>query len=457
MKKIIISILAFSLLSVAASADALKEKIIPMRERAKVMDDLLKHRLDTLVPELMRREGIDAWVIMSREYNEDPVLKTMLPATWLSARRRTVLIFLDHGPEKGVERLAAARYGVTDIFKGSWSPEEQPDQWQRIADILNEFDPKRIGLNYSDDWAHADGLVYSERRDFVNAIPDRLRTRLVSAERLSVGWLETRTEKEMEVYEHVMDVAHSIIAEGFSGKIVTPGVTTHEDLKWWYRQRVRDLGLTSWFHTTIGSERSDASKKHIADNNLDPGVIYKGDHVHIDFGIAYLDLMTDTQQNAYVLRDGESDAPDILKEAHRKGNRLQDILTNHFQVGRTGNEILLLTREQSIAENIGPSIYSHPIGLHGHAAGTTIGMWDKQEGVPGSGDYPLHANTAYAIELTAYVDIPTWSSEPFKVKLEQDAFYDGETTNYINGRQTNYHIIDPKEGQPDEGKVKINN
>lgn len=458
MKKIVISILAFSLLSVSASADALKEKIIPMRERAKVMDDLLKHRLDTLVPELMRREGIDAWVIMSREYNEDPVLKTMLPATWLSARRRTVLIFLDHGPEKGVERLAAARYGVTGMFEGSWNPEEQPDQWRRIAEILDNFDPKKIGLNYSDDWGHADGLVYSEQRDFVANIPDRLRTRIVSAEGLSVGWLETRTDKEMEVYEHVMEVAHSIIAEGFSGKVVTPGITTRDDLVWWYRQRIRDLGLTAWFHTSIEPERSDASKKHIAENNLDPNVLYKGDHVHIDFGIAYLDFMTDTQQNAYILRDGENDIPEALKIAHAGGNRLQDILTGQFQVGRTGNEILKRARDQSIAEGIGPIIYTHPIGLHGHAAGTTIGMWDKQEGVPGSGDYPMHANTAYSIELTALVDVPdSWSAEPMKVKLEQDGIYNGETFRYIAGRQTNYHIIDPKEGQPDEGKVKINN
>ncbi|MDG1438665.1 MAG: hypothetical protein P8P98_06770, partial [Emcibacteraceae bacterium] len=422
------------------------------------MDDLLKDRLDNLVPELMRREGIDAWVIMSREYNEDPVLKTMLPATWLSARRRTVLIFLDHGPEKGVERLAAARYGVTDLFKGSWNPEEQPDQWRRIAEIMDEFNPKKIALNYSDDWAHADGLVYSERRDFVANIPDRLRTRIVSGEKLAVGWLETRTDKEMVVYEDVMEIAHGIIAEGFSGKVVTPGVTTRDDLVWWFRQRIRDLGLTTWFHTSIEPERSDASKKHIADNDLDPNVLYKGDHVHIDFGIAYLDLMTDTQQNAYILRDGESDVPEALKIAHAGGNRLQDILTNNFQIGRTGNEILRMTREQSIAEGIGPIIYTHPIGLHGHAAGTTIGMWDKQEGVPGDGDYPMHANTAYSIELTALVDVPdSWSTEPMKVKLEQDGVYDGENFRYIAGRQTNYHIIDPKEGQPDEGKMRINN
>ncbi|MDG1996227.1 MAG: hypothetical protein P8J14_07030 [Emcibacteraceae bacterium] len=458
MRNIFVLLIGLLFIGTATHAQTLEEKVLPMRERAKVMDDLLKDRLDNLVPELMRREGIDAWVIMSREYNEDPVLKTMLPATWLSARRRTVLIFLDHGPEKGVERLAAARYGVTDLFKGSWNPEEQPDQWRRIAEIMDEFNPKKIALNYSDDWAHADGLVYSERRDFVANIPDRLRTRIVSGEKLAVGWLETRTDKEMVVYEDVMEIAHGIIAEGFSGKVVTPGVTTRDDLVWWFRQRIRDLGLTTWFHTSIEPERSDASKKHIADNDLDPNVLYKGDHVHIDFGIAYLDLMTDTQQNAYILRDGESDVPEALKIAHAGGNRLQDILTNNFQIGRTGNEILRMTREQSIAEGIGPIIYTHPIGLHGHAAGTTIGMWDKQEGVPGDGDYPMHANTAYSIELTALVDVPdSWSTEPMKVKLEQDGVYDGENFRYIAGRQTNYHIIDPKEGQPDEGKMRINN
>lgn len=458
MKKILISfvILLTSITGgfaqeTSAPAERLEDKILPLRERAKVMDDLLKHRLDTLIPDLMRREGIDAWVIMSREYNEDPVLKTMLPATWLNARRRTVLMFLDHGPEKGVERIAAARYGVADIFKGSWNPEEEPDQWRRIAQLLSDFDPKKIALNYSDDWGHADGLTYSEQRDLVRAIPDRLRTRIVSAERLAVGWLETRTDKEMVVYEDVMEIAHGIIAEGFSGKVITPGVTTTDDLVWWYRQRINELGLRTWFHTSIELERSDASIANIEANNLDPKVLFKGDHVHIDFGITYLDLQTDTQQNAYILRDGESDVPEALKIALRGGNRLQDILTNNFLVGRTGNEILKMTRDQSIANGIGPIIYTHPIGLHGHAAGTTIGMWDKQEGVPGDGDYPMHANTAYSIELTAMVDVPdSWSTKPMKMKLEQDGIFNGTSFRYIAGRQTEYHIIDPKPGQPDE-------
>ena len=192
-------------------SNILEDMVLPLDERALIMDEVLKHRLDTIVPNLMRRDGLDAWVIISREYNEDPVLKTMLPATWLNARRRTVLIFLDHGPEKGIERMAAARYDVGDVFKSSWDPDKEPNQWRRIAEILNDFDPKKIGLNYSDDWAHADGLTYSEQRDFVRAIPDHLRKRIVSAEKVAVGWLETRTAMEMELYDGVMEIAHGIM------------------------------------------------------------------------------------------------------------------------------------------------------------------------------------------------------------------------------------------------------
>ena len=247
----------------------------------------------------------------------------------------------------------------------------------------------------------------------------------------------------MTTYKTVMEIAHGIIAEGFSSDVITPGVTSTEDLEWWFRQRVNDLGLQTWFHTSIEVERSDRSKQEIAANNLDPSLLLRGDHVHIDFGISYLNLQTDTQQNAYILREGETDVPASLQLALQKGNELQDILTSNFQVGRTGNDILRRTRQQAQERGIGPIIYTHPIGLHGHAAGTTIGMWDKQEGVPGSGDYAMQPNTAYSIELTALVEIPEWSREPMRMKLEEDGFFDGRQFNYIAPRQTEYHIIQP--------------
>ena len=245
----------------------------------------------------------------------------------------------------------------------------------------------------------------------------------------------------MDVYEDVMKVAHGIIAEAFSAKNIQAGVTTREDLVWWMRQRIHDLTLTTWFHPEIDIERSDRSKREIEDGNLDPDTIYKGDHVHTDFGLTYLGLHTDTQHNAYVLRDDETELPASLRKALRQGNQMQDILTNNFRVGRTGNEILERTREQSTEAGLDPIIYTHPMGLHGHGAGSTIGMWDQQDGIPVRGDYPLHAHTVYAIELTALVDIPDWSEEKMVMKLEEGAYFDGETVRYIQPRQAEYFVI----------------
>lgn len=117
--------------------------ILPLRERAQIQDDLLEDRLRSILPALMRREGFDMWVIAGREYNEDPVLLTMLPATWLSARRNTVLVVFDKGEKEGLELLAVARYDVGRMFKRAWDPETQPDQWARLAEIVAERNPKK--------------------------------------------------------------------------------------------------------------------------------------------------------------------------------------------------------------------------------------------------------------------------------------------------------------------------
>ena len=410
--------------------------ILSMRDRAAVIDQLLEERFETVIPELMRREGFDMWIIAAREYNEDPVIRTMLPSTWLAARRRTVLVFYDRGPEQGVERLAVARYAMGNAFPSSWNPEEQPDQWARLAEIVEERDPQRIGLNMSEMFPTADGLTATEYEGMVAAWPQIYRDRIAGAENLAVGWLETRTESEMELYPMIVKIARTIIAEGLSEKVIQPGVTTTEDVEWWYRDRIRELGLVTWFHPSVDFQRPHATER---DNDFsareEGGVIHMGDLLHIDFGITYLRLNTDTQMLAYVLKHGESDAPQYLHDALAVGNRLQDILTDEFATGRTGNEILLSALEQAKKEGINATIYTHPIGYHGHGAGPTIGLWDQQGGVPGRGDYPLYPMTAHSIELNAAVEIPEWGGQTVRVMLEEDAIFDGEKVTYIDPRQ----------------------
>jgi Xaa-Pro aminopeptidase len=266
---------------------------------------------------------------------------------------------------------------------------------------------------------------------------------VTSAEDLAVSWLETRTPSEMATYKQIQTIAHDIIQEGLSEQVITPGVTSTTDVVWWYRDKIKELGLETWFHPTVDIQRSSIkSKEHLRtfDTNPDPEIIRPGDILHMDFGITYLRLNTDTQELAYVLKPDEKEVPYYLKEALAVGNRLQDILTSNFKTGRTGNEILKAARSTMSSEGINGTIYTHPMGYHGHAAGPTIGMWDNQGKVPGSGDYLLHPNTVYAIELNAEVYLQEWE-KPFRVMLEEGAYFNGQEVIYLNGRQKEFLTI----------------
>jgi len=419
--------------------------ILPMRERAAVIDAWLEQRLDRIVPALMREQGVDMWVVLGREYNEDPVLETMLPATWEAARRRTILLFHDPDPsgDSGaeVERIAVSRYSVGDFFQAAWDPEEQPDQWARLVEVIEERDPERIALNISPTFALADGLTHSQYMAFMEALPSRFRERVVSGEKLAVGWLERRLPEEMDVYASICRIAHEVMAEALSERVIQPGVTTTEDVEWWCRQRALELGLTAWFHPTVSRQRAEEQGDFLEMFTGDEKTIQRGDLIHLDFGITYLRLNTDTQQMAYILRRGETAPPEGIRAAFRIGNEMQDILTERIKEGRTGNEILLDSLSEAKARGINAMVYTHPIGFHGHAAGPAIGMWDKQGGVPGTGEYPVHNRTAYSIELSVTVPIPEWDGQEVRIMLEEDAFFENGRVQYIDDRQTELHVV----------------
>lgn len=431
-KFILISFFCFY--SLNDSIAQIEPHVLPMRDRADLMDNWLEERLDRVIPQLMEREKIEMWVLIAREYNEDPVILSMLPATWQSARRRTIIVFVKKGDI--YERFAVSRYDVGRFFKSVWDKSKQPDQWKALVSIVEKFDPKTIALNYSEYFALGDGITKTEYELFKSNLSGKHQKRIVSGEKLAIGWLETRLPAEMSVYSQINRIAHRIIEEGLSEAVITPGTTTTADLQWWYREKIRERKLTAWFHPSVSIQRADANENDgDFSSKLKADIIQPGDLLHIDFGITYLRLNTDTQRHAYVLRAGETDIPEGLKKAFKTGNRLQDILMSEFKTGRTGNEILKSALQKAKEEKIVPSIYTHPIGFHGHAAGPTIGMWDQQEGVPGNGDYPVYANTAYSIELNVTVAVPEWNNKSIRIMLEEDAFFDGEKTEFIDGRQ----------------------
>lgn len=421
------------------------QQILPEQDRARVVDEILADRFNTLLPELMDASGIDMWVVISREYNEDPVLRTMLPSTWLNARRRTILLFYRNKTKNTIEKLAVARYNVGDNIISVWDKEKEPNQWKRLMQLIEERNPKTIGLNFSKDHNIADGLDKTDYDEFMANLPKKMHSKVVSAEQLAVRWIETRTAREMVIFDQLVDITHDIIAEAFSEKVITPGVTKTTDVVWWMRQKVTDMGLETWFHPTVDVQRTstdeDSTFYSFADKP-DAMVIMPGDLLHCDFGITYLRLNTDCQELAYVLKPEETKAPDFLVNGLKDGNSVQDFLTSNMIAGRTGNEILAKALSEAKAAGLRPSIYTHPLGSYGHSAGTTIGMWDSQGGVmkDDGENYPLNPNTVYAIELNTTITVPEWNKD-IRIMLEEAGFYGEDGFRYVNGRQTELLLL----------------
>jgi len=415
-------------------------KILPERERAKVMNEWLRWRLDNIIPKLMRREGIDMWLIINREYNEDPVYMSLVPEPTMAARRTSILIFYDRGEKIGVKRLSGSYYGIGDWYKATWI-DKKKKQFESLAEIIKERNPKKIGINVSSTWAFGDGLTASLKEKLEKALGSEYSSRFVSAENLCIGWLETRSPQELSVYRHICGIAHDIISEFYSNKVITPDITSTEDVVWWIRQKITDLGLETWFQPSISIQRYKKEAAKYKDNRR---IIRRGDLLHCDVGIVYLGLCTDMQWQAYVCKIGEEDAPEGLKEALRRTNRMGDIFRNEFKAGRSGNDIVWSAMRKAEAEGLRPLIYSHPVGFNGHAAGPPMDARPPErapEGVKARGEYPLYPNTVYAIEYSCTSSIPEWDNQDVRIGFEETGVFTKDGCKFLDGHQIRFYLI----------------
>ena len=416
------------------------QNIFDLKDRATIIKNIQKDRIENLLPNLMQETGIDMWVIITREYNEDPIIKTLLPPTWLNARRRTILVFNYDNKTNQVESAAISRYNFGENIPSIWNKEKTPNQFEALYNYISKKSPNKIGLNYSENFALVDGISKTDFDLFYNSAPEKIQNKVVSAEKLGIRWIETRTEKEKNIYSQLVKITHNIIKEAFSTDVITPGKTTTDDVVWWMREKVLDLNLKTWFHPTIDVQRNEQSDLYAFDGKSKYDIIQPGDLVHCDFGITYLTLNTDCQQIAYVLKSGEENAPDFLSNALKEANRVQDIFTDQFELYKTGNEILKTSLNLAIKEGLNPQIYTHPLGTFGHSAGTTLGMWDSQNGVPYTGDVPMSYDTVYAIELNNLTYIEDWKKD-VRIMLEEAGLFEKNGFRYVNGRQENIILI----------------
>lgn len=438
-----IALVALLLTSTVAAQPALP----PLRQQAEIQQEWLRLRLERHLPALMRKHNVQMWIVACREYAEDPAFFSLVSPTVFAARRTTVYVFFDRGPAAGVERLALggeSNGGLYTVYRDPTSAAKEiygDSQWTTLRKLVDERKPVSIAIDVSATHAFSDGLTAGLHEKLLATLGPAWKDKLKPAENLALEYQELRLPEMLPTYRDMMTIVHALIARAFSSEVITPGKTTDQDVVWWLRQQVNDAGLGTWFQPSVEIQRKGLT----AANRLtrrEGTVIERGDVLHTDFGITAMRLNTDTQHMGYVLREGETDVPAGIKAGLKNTNRLQDLTMDRMKPGRTGNTVLADILHAMKEEKIDGTVYSHPVGDHGHAAGPLIGLWDHQEGVPGRGDVPLLPGTWFSIELQATTPIAEWGGQPLEVALEEDMLLDEQgKASWILRRQTGYHLI----------------
>lgn len=422
------------------------EAMPDLRVQAKEQQAWLQYRLETYLPQLMRKHGIDLWIVSSREYNEDPVFFSLVSPTMFAARRRTIYVFHDLGGDKGVERLAlggGSQGGLYEVYRDPDSGIELwgDGQWKLLRKLVDQKSPKRIGIDISQTHAFSDGLSAGEREQLEEALGEANRKKLVRAEGLPLEFVELRAPAMAARYRQMMQHVHWILSRAFSSEVIQPGKTTDQDVIWWLRQENQRLGFGTWFQPSLRIQRKGGRSLEMLKEDQ-PTTIERGDVLWVDYGLTGMRLATDTQHVAYVLREGETGPPQGIVAALENSKKMQDVVMAKMRVGRTGNDVLREALGEIRKLGIKGTVYSHPIGDHGHGAGPLIGLWDRQQGVPGRGDVKVIPNTWFSIELSSRTPVPEWGGEELFIGMEEDAMVgpDGKVS-WVLGRQEKFWLV----------------
>lgn len=412
------------------------KNIMSLKDQEKVRDKWLADRLDHVLPEAMIKADIPMWIIISKEYNEDPIVETITPTSYDTSGRLSILVYSLNKETEKVDRyfIGAPSPDLGEYYEIVWDRTKET-VWERLLSIIEDKQPVKIGINQSPNIALADGITHSLYKRLIEEIGPSWEESLVSSEHLVTHWLLKRTNNEMLTYRFIADMTSNIAKKILSNEFIYPGITTTTDVVDSIRQHVLDLGLKTSFYPTIDIQRQGEKVDRLSGVTIMPG-----DIVHLDFGLDYLGLATDTQQLAYVLKNGEKNPPQGLIKALKQATIFQDIVLKYMRPSMTGNEIFELSLAEAQKKSIRTMLYSHPIGRHCHEAGPTIGLFDKQRKIPFRGEFDVVSLSAYALEFNVKSFIPEWDQDIY-IFLEQPIGVFDDDTKYLTPRQESFYLI----------------
>jgi Xaa-Pro aminopeptidase len=441
-----------------------KHPIMSLQKQFSWQDESLLDRLEHLLPKVMEETNVNMWIVIGDECNEGPCVQSLLPSSFFHARKTAAFIFVhEQGstyryivskPDFTIDRfytpvlLKPADFDYETFystFATGYDLEKirkmkEENLWSCINRIITEHNPRNIALDMSVNTPFSDGLSKTNYDHLIQNVDVQFHDRFISAEAVTVRWLETRTEKELQLMQRIVHTTRMIIAQCYSPEIIVPGQTTIGEARFFLMERAIGLGMAPWFDATVWIRRK--GHRHI---EADHEVIQKGDLLHCDFGVQYAGLCSDVQEMAYVKDDDDEVLIGELERIHEIAMQTQDILAQEFVEGRTGNEILsasLKTAKESGIQHA--MIYSHPIGFFGHGPGPTIGSFGNQQFVKGSGERVLYDHTCYAMELNVREAVPSWDNMIIMYGQEIDIVFRNGTVEFFGGRQERLHIIEAR-------------
>ncbi len=411
--------------------------ILSLREQSTLITELVRDRLETVLPLAMNEANLDMWIILCQEDDLDPIFKTMIPMDcWTPILQ--VIVFVNEG-NGIIKRYNISGTDTKDLYERPYIGQLEEKQWQILLDLVKKRDPKTIGVNIGSVKWCGGGLTYNLYQQLKEKLPHQYSERLVSAERAAIRWGATLTRREINLFRHVIKIAHFIISDCFSCKAITPGVTTVEDLVWFYWQRAIDLGLDLSFRPYFTVIREGMETEFSVTRKK---IILPGDVIHCDVGIKYLRLNSDNQHLAYILKRGETEPSAGLQSLMEQTNRLQDIFMSEFQKDISGNILLQNILQKARKEGIpNPRVYSHSLGLFLHQPGPLIGLpWEQEKPLP-RGETLINYNYAFTMELSTESQIKEWNNQSVRCSMEEPVFFSEEGCHTLNGRQTEFYLI----------------
>lgn len=391
------------------------------KRRWEYLNQIRREKFDLVLPEVMRENGIDMWITVGREGYEEP-LSVDFGDPYMGDIG--YFIFTDRGGDR-IERAALAisdylvtQSGAYDIVTGEYD----------LREFVAERDPQTIALNYSEHIAAADGLTHTYYQKLVEILGEPYVSRFVSSEKLVSDYRSRRVASEIAVFARAGELSRTIAERALSNEVITPGVTTLEDVAWWMNERLRENNLESSF---------GMPSVYLQNPGVDPSVssariIQRGDVIAIDWGVGYMNFFTDLKRVAYVLKEGETAIPAGLQKAFDNARAVRDILKANIKAGRRADETeALLNRKIEEAgfsvmatfnqpsddpEKIDVIIGCHSVGNVGHGSGPSIAWFH-----PKRASFEIRETNLFSIELFAYTSVPEWGGGKVRIPLEDDA------------------------------------